>query len=142
MIHEFCVEEKTMQTHPSKDTSCVEGFDFNMASAVDSWKARFPISSQAHLRVSGFGDLSNRGMWSSAFAPTIPFAPSSHCTISDNVYVSRKFSLTIHEFCVEEKTMQTHPSKDTSCTEGFNFKMAGAMDLWLVSRPTNSQAHF
>jgi hypothetical protein len=105
MIHEYCVEEKTMQAYSSKDTSCTEGFNFKMAGAVDSWKARFPVSSQAHLRVSGFGDSSNRGTWSSAFAPTISFAPSSHRTISENVHVARKFSLTIHEFCAEEKTM-------------------------------------
>jgi hypothetical protein len=34
----------------------------------------------------------------------------------------------IHENYVEEKTMQAYPSKDTSCTEGFNFKTAGAVD--------------
>jgi hypothetical protein len=36
----------------------------------------------------------------------------------------------IHEDSVEEKTMQAYPSKDTSWTEGFSFKMAGAVNSW------------
>jgi hypothetical protein len=145
-IHEEGIEGETMQTHPNKDTSTTEGFNFKMADAVDLWLARFPDSSQAHLRVSGLGDSSNGKTWSSAFASTTAFAPSSQRAIRDNAYVTQgakeSSPLTIHENCVEEKTMQTHHNQDTSSTEGFNFKMVGAVDLWPVRFPTSSQAHF
>jgi hypothetical protein len=45
----------------------------------------------------------------------------------------------IHEDGIEEKTMQAYLSEDTSCTQGFNFKTAGAVDAWLATRPVSSQ---
>jgi hypothetical protein len=76
-IHENCVKEKTVQTHPSMDTSCTEGYTFKMAGAVKLWRAVFPISAQAHFRVSEFGDSSNSKTWSSTFASITAFTPST-----------------------------------------------------------------
>jgi hypothetical protein len=112
-----------------------------MAGAVDSWKARFAVSTQAHVRMCRFGDWSNRRTWSNTFASITAFAPSSHRVIWDNAYVASENSLLmIHKNGVEEETMWAYPSKDTSCTEGFNFKTAGAVDSCLATRPTSSLA--
>jgi hypothetical protein len=81
MIYEDGVEEETMQTHPSKDTICLQGFNCKIVDAVDLWRARYPVSLQAHLRLSGFDDSSNLRMWFSAFASTTAFAPSTHRAI-------------------------------------------------------------
>lgn len=57
-----------------------------MAGAVELWEARFPTSTQIHLRTPALGDSINSATWSRTFASTAASAPSRRWQIRESAH--------------------------------------------------------